>query len=304
MSELVLETQQLTKIFGKHKAVNEVSVHVERGSVYGFIGKNGAGKTTFMKMVCGLSSQTSGGISLFGQTGAGLKDVRHKVGCLIEDPGIFPKLSALENVRLKCLAMGCYNKDYAMGLLQRVGLADTGKKKAGRFSLGMRQRLGIALAMVGSPELLVLDEPINGLDPQGIAEVRETIHSLSQESGITILISSHILDELSKIATHYGIINDGQLIRELSAEQLLNARTGGIDITIDNFGRAQEILHSMGLPFKLTEPFHISVSAGKELAAEINKALVMGGVAVSELAVHSEDLESYYLKLTGGEVNA
>ncbi len=304
MSELVLETAQLTKAFGKKKAVNGVSLHVEKGSVYGFIGKNGAGKTTFMKMVCGLSAPTSGSMTIFGQTGAGIKSIRHKIGCLIEDPGIFPKLSAFENLRLKCLAMGCYDKDYINGLLEKVGLADTGKKHTGRFSLGMRQRLGIAMALVGEPELLVLDEPINGLDPQGIAEVRETIHSLSEGSGITILISSHILDELAKIATHYGIINEGVLIKEMSAEEMLEARTDGIDIRIDNFGKASEVLGNMGLSFRLLEPFHISVDADKQRAAEINRALVTGGVEVSELVIHSEDLESYYLKLTGGVQNA
>lgn len=304
MAELLLGTDRLTKTFGKHKAVNEVSLHVERGSVYGFIGKNGAGKTTFMKMVCGLSAPTSGGITLFGKTGAEIRKQRHKIGCLIEDPGIYPKLSAFENVRLKCLALGCYNKEYVQGLLEKVGLGDTKKKQAGRFSLGMRQRLGIALALVGEPELLVLDEPINGLDPQGIAEVRDTIHSLSQDGGITILISSHILDELSKIATHYGIINDGVLIREMSASQMLEARTDGISIVIDNFTKASEILGGLGYEFSLVEPFHISVKADKQKAAQINRALVTGGVEVSELSVHSEDLESYYLKLTGGVQNA
>ncbi len=303
MAEYVLQTTMLTKIFGKQKAVNQVSMNVEKGSVYGFIGKNGAGKTTFMKMICGLSAQNSGEIILFGKKAGELKDIRHRVGCLIEAPGIFPKLSAYENVRLKCLAMGCYEPGYVNGLLEKVGLGDTGKKQAGRFSLGMRQRLGIAMALVGDPELLVLDEPINGLDPQGIAEVRDTIHSLSEDNGITILISSHILDELSKIATHYGIINDGILLREMSASEMLEARTDGIQRKVNNYKKASEILGNMGFEFTSPEAFVLSVKADGERAAEINRALVTGGVDVSELTVHSEDLESYYLKMTGGAGN-
>ena len=305
MSELLLTTDRLTKKYGKHMAVNGVSMHVERGAVYGFIGKNGAGKTTFMKMITGLANPTSGSITLFGETGQELGRVRSKLGCLIEAPGIYPKLTAFENMQLKTLAMGRYNKEYINELLELVGLGDTKKKKSGQFSLGMRQRLGIALALVGEPEMMVLDEPINGLDPQGIVEVRETIHRLSTERGITILISSHILDELSRIATHYGIINNGELIRELSSEQLHNECSSRLDITVKGAARAAaEILERMGIGFSLQGEDRIFVTEGIERSAEINTALVQNGLAVSELTVRAAALEDYYLSLTGGAQNA
>lgn len=305
MSELMLETNRLTKSYGRFRAVNEVSMHLEKGSVYGFIGKNGAGKTTFMKMITGLANPTSGSISLFGKTGAELGKVRRKVGALIEAPGIYPKLTAFENMQLKTLAMGRYDKAYINELLTLVGLADTGKKKAGKFSLGMRQRLGIALALVDEPELMVLDEPINGLDPQGIVEVRDTIHRLATERGITILISSHILDELSKIATHYGIINNGELIQEISAEEIKNRCSDRIEITVkDGAQKAAQIIERLGVPFEIVDGDHIHVTSQTERSAEINTALVTNGLAVSELALRGEALEDYYLRLTGGAHNA
>lgn len=305
MAELLLQTERLTKQYRRFKAVNEVSMHLEKGSIYGFIGKNGAGKTTFMKMITGLANPTSGSITLFGETGTGLAKVRSKVGALIEAPGIYPTMTAYDNMKLKTLAMGRYDKNYIMELLTLVGLADTGKKKAGKFSLGMRQRLGIALALVGEPELMVLDEPINGLDPQGIVEVRDTIHRLATERGITILISSHILDELSRIATHYGIINNGELIQELSAEELRNRCSDRLEITVYNASQqAAPILEKMGVPFQIVNESLIHVNGQTERSAEINTALVTSGLAVSELAVKGEALEDYYLNLTGGARNA
>ncbi len=305
MSEFLLSTDKLTKIYGKHKAVNEVSMHVERGAVYGFIGKNGAGKTTFMKIVAGLANKTSGSYSLFGQTGRAVDQVKSKLGCLIEAPGIYQRLSAYDNMKTKCLALGKYDPDYIRELLKLVGLSDTGKKAAGHFSLGMRQRLGIALALIGEPEMLVLDEPINGLDPQGIVEVRDIIHRLSVERGITILISSHILDELSKIATHYGIINNGSLIRELSADELAAECASGVDITVKGAAAsAAGVLERMGLSFSILDADHIRVNGQPERSAEINAALVTGGYAVSELSLHTAALEEYYLSLTGGAQNA
>lgn len=305
MAELLLKTDSLTKIYKKHKAVNAVSMHVERGAVYGFIGKNGAGKTTFMKMIAGLANPTSGSIALFGRTGSELAEVRSKLGCLIEAPGIYPKLTAFENMQLKCLALHRYSKEYVYELLNLVGLANTGKKKSGHFSLGMRQRLGIAIALVAEPEMMVLDEPINGLDPQGIVEVRDTIHRLSSERGITVLISSHILDELSKIATHYGIINNGELIRELSSEQLVAECSSSLEITVKNAStHAADVLHRLGVEFRIVDGDRISVTQGIERSAEINTALVQNGFAVSELTVHKAALEDYYLSLTGGGSNA
>ena len=180
MSEILLETHGLTKQFGRYKAVNRLDMHIRRGAVYGFIGRNGAGKTTFLKMICGLSNPTAGEYSIFGYSGKELVQVRSRVGCLIEAPGIYPNMTAKDNLMIKAQLFGIHDRKYADELLDMVGLGDVGRKKAGHFSLGMKQRLGIALALVGSPDLLVLEEPINGLDPQGIAEVRDMLRSLAQ----------------------------------------------------------------------------------------------------------------------------
>jgi len=193
LSEYLLSTNGLTKIIWAPKMQwDHVDIHIEQGAIYGFIGRNGAGKTTFMRMISGLASPTSGEISLFGYTGKDLSKVRSRIGCLIEQPGLYGNMTAYENLNIKCRLFGIHDPKYIQNILECVGLADTGKKKTKKFSLGMRQRLGIALALVGEPDLLVLDEPINGLDPQGIAEVRETLLRLNQEKNITILISSHI----------------------------------------------------------------------------------------------------------------
>ncbi len=180
MSEILLETKDLTKQFGHHKAVDNVNVHIKKGSIYGFIGRNGAGKTTFLKMISGLSGPTRGEVHLFGYTGKDLCRVRSRIGCLIEAPGLYGNMSAYDNLMIKCKLMGIKKSGYIEELLEQIGLADAGNKKTKKFSLGMKQRLGIGLALVGEPDLLVLDEPINGLDPQGIAEVRDIILKLQK----------------------------------------------------------------------------------------------------------------------------
>lgn len=202
--EYLLTTNAVTKQYGKQKAVNAVNIHIPQGAIYGLIGRNGAGKTTLLRMISGLAAPTEGDISLFGMTGREMNDSMSRIGSLIETPGTYPNLSAFDNLKLKCLAMGIRKKNAIPELLETVGLRNAGKKKVKNFSLGMKQRLGIALALVGNPDLVILDEPINGLDPQGIAEVRETIFRLNKEKRITFMISSHILEELSKIATDYG----------------------------------------------------------------------------------------------------
>ncbi len=305
MEEYLITTDRLTKQFGKHKAVNEVSMHIRKGSVYGFIGKNGAGKTTFMKILCGLANKTSGSITAFGETDANFAVYRKKIGCLIEAPGIFADMTAFQNVKAKCLAAGVYSKEYIDELLSLVGLADVGKKKAKNFSLGMRQRLGIALALVGDPDMLVLDEPINGLDPQGIVEVREIIHKLATDKKITILISSHILDELSRIATDYGIINNGVLIKEMTAEELQNACSESLNITVDDLEAAKRVLSEMGITnYNLIGENTLAISERIDESAAINSTLVRAGVMVSELSKRGEALEDYYIRLTGGAANA
>lgn len=301
MSEFILETNGLTKSFGRKKAVDNVSIHIEKGAVYGFIGRNGAGKTTLMKIVSGLSNQSSGTFSLFGTEE--LYKVRGKVGCLIEAPGLYPDMTAFQNLKMKCLSAGKSDDKFIESLLETVGLGNVGKKKAKNFSLGMKQRLGIAIALIGDPELMILDEPINGLDPQGIVEVRETIHRLNTEKGITILISSHILEELSKIATHYGIIHNGQLLMELSAEELNLKCSNSIEIVTPDTERACEVLKNSGIESKVLSNGHISVTQQIEDSAEITKMLVQSDIAVSEIFLKGQELEDFYMDITGGGKN-
>lgn len=301
MEEYILTTNCLTKSFGSKKAVDSVSVHIKQGAVYGFIGRNGSGKTTFLRMVCGLATPNSGSISLMGATDHGLRNVRNRVGCLIESPGLFPDMTAADNLKARCLAAGTYSKAHVEELLKLVGLADVKKKKTKNFSLGMKQRLGIAMTLVADPEFLVLDEPINGLDPQGIVEVRETIHKLSSERNITILISSHILEELSKIATDYGIINNGALIKEISSEDLHNECSERLEIRVDEVNAACNVLKEMGISeFSLEQDNRIVLNEQIENSAVINKKLVSAGLMVSEISKKGEALEDYYIRMTGG----
>lgn len=213
--DYVLKTEHLTKVYGKQKAVNQVSMRVKKGAIYGFIGKNGAGKTTFMKMVAGLAPQTEGTIELFGSKD--LENQRKRIGSLIENPGVYANMTARENLEVIRRSFGIPEKQTVDDTLAFVGLAGNNKKKVKNFSMGMKQRLGLAISLLGNPDFLILDEPMNGLDPEGIKEIRELLLKLNRERGITILISSHILGELSKMATHYGIIKDGILVEEFEA---------------------------------------------------------------------------------------
>ena len=220
MPQYILQTKELCKEFAHTAAVNRVSMNIQQGDIYGFIGENGAGKTTFMRMVAGLASPTSGTIKLFGQEN--LQAGRHHIGCTIENPALYKNMTARENLEIFRHAFGVKNTKSTDKVLSLMGLADTGRKRVGDFSLGMKQRLAIAVALLGNPQFLILDEPINGLDPVGIQELRNLFVQLNREQNITLLISSHILGELSKIATRYGIIHKGSLVSELSADDLMD----------------------------------------------------------------------------------
>lgn len=301
MNEPLLRTHNLTKIYGHQKAVDQVSIHINKGAIYGFIGRNGAGKTSFLRMIGGLSKPTSGEISLFGYSGNDLVKVRSRVGCLIESPGIYPNMSAYENLKVKCIMLGIHKEGYIEELLDIVGLSDVGKKKTRNYSLGMKQRLGIALALVGEPDLLVLDEPINGLDPQGIMEVRETILRLNQERNITIIISSHILEELSKIATHYGIIHQGSMLQELTKEELLQRCSERIEIVLDNPEKACTILDRLGfVNYQMVDKEKIYVFERLDDSPLLNMELAKEGIMVKSIGIVNEELENYFLQLTGG----
>lgn len=305
MNQTIVRTQGLTKQYGHHRAVSRISMHVRKGAVYGLIGRNGAGKTTFLKMLAGLASPSSGEIEIFGLRGKELADVRSRIGCLIEAPGIYGNLSAYDNLDLKCRFFGIQKKGYIEEILKIVGLSDTGKKKTKHFSLGMKQRLGIGLALVGEPDLLLLDEPINGLDPQGIVEIRDTILKLNKEKNMTIVISSHILEELSKIATDYGIIHHGELIEEITREELMERCGERIEIATGVPEQIVPILDRLGIQqYQIVDSGHVWVFEKMDRSAWLNRELIRAGADIRELKVCSEKLENYYLNLTGGAGHA
>lgn len=305
MSELLLQTRNLTKQYGRHRAVDDVNMHIKKGAIYGFIGRNGAGKTTCLKMISGLSIPSYGEIEMFGYKGKDLQKVRSRVGCLIEAPGLYGNMSAYDNLNIKCKLTGIKKKGYIDELLKTVGLDTVGEKKTKHYSLGMKQRLGIALALVGEPDLLILDEPINGLDPQGIVEVRETIQKLAKERGMTICISSHILEELSKLATDYGIIHNGCLVQELTREELMKKCSERIELTLDNPKQAIPVLDDMGFnSYQVIDKEHIHIFERLGESASLNMELAKAGIPVKGISITSEELENYFLRLTGGDNRA
>ena len=293
----LLTTTNLTKTYGNKDAAKDINIHVREGEIYGLIGRNGAGKTTVMRMISGLSKPTSGSYQMNGENKFG-------VGVLIESPGIYPNMSADENIRLKCIAMGCYSKGYVDKLLRTVGLENVGKKKAGSFSLGMRQRLGIGLALVGDPKMIVLDEPINGLDPQGIVEVRQTLETLKESKGITIMISSHILDELGKLADSFGIIHGGRLIDEFTIDELAERCGQYVTVKTDNNDKAVSFLKGSGFSeTSIDSDGNIRINYALDRTVEITRDLVTNGIGVKEIFIKNTSLEDYYLSVTGGSHN-
>ena len=295
-SEYVIETNGLTKRFPNKLAVDHVDMHVKRGDIYGLIGKNGAGKTTAMKMILGILTPTEGTISLFGSSD--LSAARRRIGSLIEAPGIYKYCTARENMKRFAILSGGDDKKITE-LLDFVGLGKVGTRKAGTFSLGMKQRLGIAIALLGDPELLILDEPINGLDPAGIREIRELITRLNQEKGVTIMISSHLLDELGKVATTYGIINNGLLVEEISAEELGERSREGLKVKVDDTARAESLLKENGFTDYQVKQDSLLIHVEVNRAAEINALLVGGGIGVSELAIRNAGFEDYFIERLG-----
>ncbi len=304
--EYILETNGLTKIYGQKEAARDVSLHIPEGKIYGLIGRNGAGKTTIMRMISGLSIPTRGSYSLFGKTGYEMDKMLKYVGVLIESPGLYPRLSAYENLKIKCMGMGINPKGYVDELLKTVGLENTDMKKpAGSYSLGMRQRLGIGLALVGDPKLLVLDEPINGLDPQGIAEVRQTVVRLRDEKGISVMISSHILDELAKVADCFGIINEGTLLDEFTSDELHKRSGRYVMIRTDNHEDTVRVLNGLGIESIETEADgSLRIHEQMDNTSAMAKAIVEAGIALQEICLNNISLEDYYLNVTrGGEHN-
>lgn len=295
--ETVLRTQSLTKRFREKVAVNKVNITIERGDIYGFIGKNGAGKTTTMKLILGLNFPDEGKIEYFGGTPP--EKACRKIGSLIEAPGLYKNCTAYENMKRFSILSGGTDKEIK-DYLRLVGLGNTGNKKAGEFSLGMRQRLGIAIALLGDPEFLILDEPINGLDPEGIREIRDVIASLNRERGVTFLISSHLLDELAKVVTKYGILSGGVLQEEITAKQLEERCRSGLKITVDNIAKALSVLEgrigrsNIGIAGR-----SLIFQSDTEYAGKINALLVRSGVEVKELALQHGGVEDYFIERLG-----
>lgn len=295
--ETVLKTNKLTKVYGRRKVVDGVSMTINKGDIYGFIGKNGAGKTTFMRTVLSLTSISSGEVELF--DGKRIEEVGNKIGSLIEAPGLYKNATAYENLKRFSILYGA-DESKINDILKFVNLDKTGKKKAKDFSLGMRQRLGIAIALLGDPEFLVLDEPINGLDPAGIKEIRDVILKLNKELGITFLISSHLLDELAKVVTKYGIINNGVLLEEVSAKELINNCKNKLIIKTDDNEKAKELIKS---EFDIKKIDSIKdklvLYSNLESSALINKYLVKKGILVSEIYTEVDSLEEYFIRKIG-----
>lgn len=297
--EYIVKTQNLTKQFGNNKAVNDVTLHIRPGEIYGFIGRNGAGKTTFMKMISGLTTPTSGTIALFGRTGSEAAIHYTRIGNLIEQPGLYEGMTAKQNIRLKCLALGIHQPGYEQDLLRTVGLEDIGKKKVKQFSLGMKQRLGIAMALAGKPDLLILDEPVNGLDPQGFAEIRALLLRLKTEKNITILISSHILEELYKIADTFGIIHKGSLIQELTREELDQKCNIYTKIQTKDVETACPVIERMGFEdYQVTGKDTICIYDLTDRAGELNMELAKAGCIIDSVQTVQNKLEDYFLSLT------
>lgn len=297
----VLQTNSLTKKYKNFQALNGLSMNVPKGSIYGFVGKNGAGKTTLIRLICGLQEPTSGEFTLYGITDKS-KDIRksrRRMGAVVETPSVYMDMTAEENLKQQYRVLGLPSYDGIRELLKLVGLESAGKKKVKNFSLGMKQRLGIAIALAGDPDFLVLDEPSNGLDPQGMIEMRELILKLNRERQITVLISSHILDELSKLATHYGIIDGGRMVKELSAEELDAACRRCVHIEVTDTAVLACVLDSMKLEYKICSATSADIFA-KINVTKLTLALAEANCEVLSIQEKEESLESYYISLVGG----
>lgn len=299
--EYILQTQNLTKAFKDKVAVNCVNMNVKKGDVYGFIGKNGAGKSTFMKMICGSIMPSGGKIKLYESDN--LTDGRKRIGSIIESPSFYPSMSVKENMIYYCIITGNYKRSKINDILEKVGLIEWADKKANFLSLGMKQRLAIAIALISDADLLILDEPINGLDPTGIKEIRELLIGLNQEYKITIIISSHILGELSKIATRYGVINNGFLIDEFDHNEIAARCKKYVKLEVDNSENAYYILREIigRNNFKVIDKNLIHIYDSFERISDINKALVLNNINVTCINKEGKDFEEYLINLMGDE---
>lgn len=302
--EYILETHNLEKKYKNFKAISDFSMHIEKGAIYGLIGKNGAGKTTVIRLICGLQRPTNGTYSIYGisNTNKNIIEIRKRMGAIIETPSIYLDMTAEENLKEQYKVIGLPSYDGIKELLQIVRLSNTGKKKAKNFSLGMKQRLGIAIALVGNPDILILDEPINGLDPEGIIEIRELILKLNREKGISFLISSHYLDELSKIATHYGFVDKGRIIKEISSKEVENNCRKRIEIKVNDVKECVKYLEQNQISYEVVSNSIINIYDNINIS-NFTIELSKRNCTISEFHEIEETLENYYMNLIGGGNN-
>ena len=298
--DYVLTTDALCKHYRHFKALDGLSMHIPKGAIYGFVGKNGAGKTTLIRLICGLQKVTSGEYTLYGikNMDKNIAKARRRMGAIVETPSIYMDMTAKENLKEQYRVLGLPSFEGIPELLKLVGLENTGKKKAKNFSLGMRQRLGIAIALAGDPDFLVLDEPVNGLDPQGIIEIRELILKLNRERQITVLVSSHILDELSRMATHYGFIDNGRIVKEISAEELEAACRKCVRMEVSDSRALARVLDGMQIEYTILSDTQADVYAKINLS-KLVFALEKENCELLSSQERDESLESYYINLVG-----
>lgn len=302
--EFVLETNNLGKRYKDFKALNNFNMHIPKGAIYGLIGKNGAGKTTLIRIICGLQNATNGSYSIYGvkNSDKSIINVRKRIGAIVETPSVYGNLSAIDNLKEQYKIIGMPSYDGLNELLNLVGLKNTGNKKVKNFSLGMKQRLGIAVALASNPDFLILDEPINGLDPEGIIEIRELLLNLNQKRKITILISSHYLDELSKIATYYGFVDNGKIIEEISSNELNKQLEKKTELQVQNSQDFVLFLESEKIPYLIESNQHINLY-GEINIQELLLKLAKNNLKVEKIQEKEETLESYFINLIGGDNN-
>lgn len=299
--DFVLETKDLEKTYGQHKVLQKVNMKVPKSSIYGLVGKNGAGKTTLMRVVSGLQKKSGGSYFLFGKgdEDRNIYRVRSRVGAIIEAPALFLDLSAEENLKMQYTILGLPSFSSIKETLCLVGLENTGRKKAGAFSLGMKERLGIAMALTGSPDLLFLDEPTNGLDPEAIVEMRELILRLNREKDITVVISSHILDELSRMATYYGFLDSGVMVKEISREDMEKECRKSLKVKVDSQEKASVVLDRLGISYSVQGDGYLSIYGEVDMG-NLLKALEFSGIR--DIEKRNETLEGYFMSVIGGRV--
>lgn len=301
MTEAILKVNNISKKYGNHQVLKDMSLEIDRGMIYGLIGINGAGKSTFMRIIMGLTYPDNGEIELFGANdNRSIQNARRKIGQSIETPALYPELTALDNLKVQAANAGVGNSEIN-NLLELMNLQSTGNKKVKNFSLGMRQRLSIAVTLISNPEFLILDEPTNGLDPAGIIEIREIIKKLVNEKGLTVLISSHILDELSQVATDYGILHHGKIIQELSKSELLQRSQQYIELHVNDVRKTLTILNNASIEnYEVVNNNEVRIYSNLNNIAQINKLLVQNAIDVLGINIANKSLEDYFMNITGG----